>query len=72
MQGRLPAAKAPDFVIRDEEAADRDAIADIVAQAFRDHPFSNQRESALIDALRAAGALTISLVAEAPAGAISG
>lgn len=67
-----PAAEPAGFVIRDEEAADRDAIADIVAQAFRDHPYSNQRESALIDALREAGALTIGLVAEAAGEAASG
>lgn len=31
--------------------------------AFRGHPFSNQREGELVDALRAAGSLSVSLVA---------
>jgi putative acetyltransferase len=32
--------------------------------AFKDHPFSQQTEHLIVDALRAAGALTLSLVAE--------
>lgn len=50
--------------IRDETTEDRDAIGEIHAAAFRNAAHSNQREGELVDALRAAGALTISLVAE--------
>ncbi|BCP53263.1 GNAT family N-acetyltransferase [Kaistia sp. 32K] len=57
--------------IRDEKPADREAINALVTAAFRDHPHSNQREAQLVDALRDAGALTISLVAE-EAGTIVG
>ncbi|BBU62533.1 GCN5 family N-acetyltransferase [Methylosinus sp. C49] len=53
------------MLIRDESAADRVAVRDVHSAAFRDHPFSKGREGELVDALREAGALTISLVAEA-------
>jgi putative acetyltransferase len=62
------------MLIRDEQAGDEDAIRQLVAAAFRDHPHSDQREHFLIDALRASGALTVSLVAEengAPVGHIA-
>ena len=59
------------MIIREEREGDFDAIRVIVAKAFKDHPFSNQREPLLIDALRRAGALTIALVAEED-GAIAG
>lgn len=52
------------MVIRDESGADRIAIRKVVAVAFEGHPFSNGREGELVDALRAADALTLSLVAE--------
>jgi len=52
------------MLIRDERLGDEDAIRQLVAAAFRDHPHSDQREHFLIDALRASGALTLSLVAE--------
>jgi putative acetyltransferase len=52
------------MLIRDEQAGDEDAIRQLVAAAFRDHPHSDQREHFLIDALRASGALTLSLVAD--------
>ena len=52
------------MLIRDEQAGDEDAIRQLVAAAFRDHPHSDQRERLLIDALRSSGALTLSLVAE--------
>ena len=52
------------MLIRDEIAADRDAVRRVVSAAFEGHPFSNGREGELVDALRDAGALTLSLVAE--------
>lgn len=50
--------------IRQEEPQDQDAIRTLTTEAFRDAPYSSQTEAAIVDALRAADALTISLVAE--------
>jgi putative acetyltransferase len=52
------------MVIRNEEPADIAAITDVTIAAFKDHPISNQTEQFIVDALRAADALTLSLVAE--------
>ncbi|PWB82522.1 MAG: GNAT family N-acetyltransferase [Methylocystaceae bacterium] len=52
------------MLIRGERADDRRAIREVIAAAFSDHPFSNQKEGDLVDALREAGALSLSLVAE--------
>lgn len=54
----------PDIVIRPETPADIDAIRDVTVAAFRTLEVSNHTEQFIIDALRAAGALTFSLVAE--------
>lgn len=54
----------PDFIIRAETPADVDAIRDVTVSAFRTLDVSNHTEQFIIDALRAAGALTLSLVAE--------
>jgi putative acetyltransferase len=43
---------------------DIEAISDITKLAFENHPFSNNTEQFIINALRAANALTVSLVAE--------
>lgn len=51
------------MLIRKEEQGDHPAIADITAQAFADHVHSDQTEPQIIERLRAAGDLTISLVA---------
>ncbi len=51
------------FAIRDEEPSDVAAIRALTQAAFADVPQSRQTEAAVIDELRAAGALTISLVA---------
>jgi putative acetyltransferase len=62
------------MLIRDEQAGDEDAIRQLVTAAFHDHPHSDQREHFLIGALRASGALTLSLVADedgAPVGHIA-
>ncbi len=59
------------FHIRPETPADADAIRALTAAAFAGAPHSSGTEAAIIDALRAAGALTLSLVA-AEAGGIVG
>jgi len=50
--------------IRDETGADIDAIAKVTAAAFKTLEVSNQTEQFIIAALRDAGALAVSLVAE--------
>ena len=54
----------PKTAIRSETDADIDAIAEVTIAAFKTLEVSNQREQFIIEALRAAAALTISLVAE--------
>jgi putative acetyltransferase len=52
------------MIIRKETASDIEAITQITIAAFKTLPISNHTEQFIINALRAAGALTISLVAE--------
>ena len=52
------------MIIRSETASDFDAIAEITIAAFRTLAISNHTEQFIINSLRAADALTISLVAE--------
>ena len=52
------------MIIRKETKSDVEAISNITKLAFENHPFSNNTEQFIINALRAANALTISLVAE--------
>jgi len=52
------------IVIRDETPADISAVTDVTVAAFRTLEISNHTEQFVIEALRAAGALTLSLVAE--------
>ena len=52
------------MLIRDELPSDETAIAALIAAAFRDMPYSHQTEAFIMAALRRAGALTVSLVAE--------
>lgn len=52
------------MIIRLEEANDADAIRHITQQAFAGAEHSSGTEGAIIDGLRAAGTLTLSLVAE--------
>ena len=47
------------IAIRDEQESDIAAIRALTLQAFADVPQSRQTEAAVIDALRAAGALTL-------------
>ena len=51
-------------VIRPETSGDIDAISEVTRAAFETLEISNQTESFIIEALRAAKALTLSLVAE--------
>lgn len=51
------------MIIRAERAADIPAIRLLVTDAFRLAPHSSGTEAAIVDALRAAGVLTLSLVA---------
>jgi putative acetyltransferase len=53
-----------DVLIRDETPADVNRIAEVTLAAFRTLEISNQTEQFIIAELRAAGALTVSLVAE--------
>jgi putative acetyltransferase len=57
--------------IRPERPADRDAIAALIEAAFAGAPHSSGTEARIVAALRDAGALTLSLVAE-DAGAVIG
>ncbi len=50
--------------IRKENAADSEEISQVTIAAFKTLPISNHTEQFIINALRVAGALTISLVAE--------
>jgi putative acetyltransferase len=52
------------MIIRKETDADTEAISEVTIAAFKTLPISNHTEQFIINALRAAGALTISLVAE--------
>jgi putative acetyltransferase len=52
------------IVIRSERDSDISAIAEVTAAAFETLAISNQTEQFIIEALRAAGALSLSLVAE--------
>ena len=52
------------MILRPESANDYDSIRSILIAAFADHPYSHQTEHLIVDALRAADALTVALVAE--------
>ena len=54
----------PKVVIRDERDADVEGISAVTLAAFKALEISNQTEHFIIQALRDAGALTVSLVAE--------
>jgi putative acetyltransferase len=53
-----------EIVIKDETNADVDSITEVTAAAFKTLEISNNTEQFIITALRAAKALTVSLVAE--------
>lgn len=50
-------------MVRPEAASDVTDIRNVNIEAFRDHPVSRQTEHLIVDALRTAGALDVSLVA---------
>jgi len=52
------------MIIRKEIPSDIEAITHVTIAAFKALPISNHTEQFIIEALRAAGALTVSLVAE--------
>jgi len=56
--------KGGHLIIRPETSNDYQAIREINIAAFAHHPYSHQTEHLIVEALRAAGALTVSLVAE--------
>jgi predicted N-acetyltransferase YhbS len=51
------------IVVEPECSGDEAAIAALTAEAFRNHPYSHGQEPAVIEALRDANALSVSLVA---------
>lgn len=53
----------PKIIIRNETEADAAAITDVTIAAFNTLEISNHTEQLIVEALRAAGALTVSLVA---------
>lgn len=52
------------MIIRKEKKSDYESITNLTIEAFRNHPISRQTEHYIVNALRQAGALSISLVAE--------
>lgn len=60
------------YAIRPEQAGDEAVIRDLVGRAFAPMWFSDGSEPGLVDALRSAGDLVLSLVAVTAAGAIIG
>jgi putative acetyltransferase len=52
------------MIIRSETPEDITAVSKVTIAAFSDHPISNHTEQFIINALRCANVLTISLVAE--------
>jgi len=62
----------PSHLIRDEAPGDSAAIAAVLAAAFEPATGGQPAEAELVAALRVAGALSLSLVAEAPDGALIG
>lgn len=52
------------FLIRNETPEDIDVISEVTTEAFRPLGFDTLNEPYVVEALRAAGALTVSLVAE--------
>jgi putative acetyltransferase len=52
------------MIIRKEKNTDFESITNVTIEAFKNHPISRQTEHFIVNALRSAGVLTISLVAE--------
>jgi len=64
VRGAAAAAIGPKTIIRSEVESDVEAIFEVTRAAFEHHLHSDHSEPFIIDALRAGGALTVSLVAE--------
>ncbi|MFW6054456.1 MAG: GNAT family N-acetyltransferase [Thermodesulfobacteriota bacterium] len=64
VQSTSEGSTKPSLLIRNETEADVDAITDVTIAAFRTLEISNHTEQFIIKALRAAKALSVSLVAE--------
>lgn len=62
--GETPKRVHPRITIRSETGTDADAIGNVTAAAFRTPEISSQTEQFIVEALRAAKALAVSLVAE--------
>jgi putative acetyltransferase len=63
----LPApnpARQAILIIRSESSRDQDSIEKLLIVAFANHPYSHQTEHFIVNALRKAGEMPISLVAE--------
>ena len=52
------------YIIRDEQSGEAKAIAELTTAAFKTMPMASGTEADIIDALRAANALTVSLIAD--------
>jgi putative acetyltransferase len=59
-----PTVRTMNLLIRPEQTRDHAAIAQVTRAAFAGNPYSQQTEAFIIEALRAAGALALSLVAD--------
>jgi putative acetyltransferase len=57
-------ASVPGLIVRSEYPGDAEAISAMTREAFEDHPHSRQTEHLIVEALRRAGVLSVSLVAE--------
>jgi putative acetyltransferase len=60
----IPNKSEFEMILRKETVADIEAITEVTIAAFKNHSISNHTEQFIINALRDADALTISLVAE--------
>jgi putative acetyltransferase len=56
--------KRKNLIIRNEKEPDIKAIHDVTVAAFKEHPYCHQTEQFIVNALRVAGALPLSLVVE--------
>lgn len=66
----MSAAGESGLRIGEEEPRDRPGIRDVVGVAFRGAPHTCRREHLIVDAVRDAGALTLSRVAATDAGIV--
>ena len=59
-----------DVILRPEAAGDAAAIRSVIEMAFREQPHSRQTESRVVERLRQAGGMSLSLVAQRPDGVV--